>query len=426
MEDLDALVTRLREERGMSQNALAKAIHQDRSYLSKALRGLKPCAPALARSIDDALDAGGQVIQAASRREKSREEDQVAMTPGASLTGATRRDFAVLASCVASLLDVLRASSPDLPERIAIAPRVDSETVAGLEDVVLGYRRIYQSAGAATLLDPVCGALKLLTELAPAAGPHRDQIVSLIGQAGSLAGTMLMLDQGDYPSASRYLAIAARAAQQCGDQELMAIALAARAFHSAYSGKRADGAAYAREAVTLAASAGIHPRTAGWASAVESEMQATAGDAREFERALDTAAEHVTTPMPGRPWKGIGAFSLPKLAAYRGAGLMRLHRFREAQGVLSAALAELDPVQAKHRCTAHVDLADAYARDRQPDQAARHAMEALDIIAVTRHAQSMRRIGSIYEAIRPTRAAGTSELGTRLMAVRAASVGSGS
>jgi hypothetical protein len=302
------------------------------------------------------------------------------------------------------------------------SPRVDSQTVVGLESVMAGYRQIYQSAGAVTLLDPVCGALRLLTELASSAGQFRDQIVSLIGQAGSLAATMLMLDQGDYVSANRYLAISARAAQQCGDQELMAITLAARAFHSAYSSNRVDGVAYAREAVTLAASSGVHPQTVGWVSAVESEMQATAGNELLFERALDLAEGQVAAPIPDRQWKGIGAFGPAKLTAYRGAGLVRLGRYGEAQAILSAALGQLDPVQAKHRCTAHVDLADAFARDHKPDQAAHHATSALEIIEVTRHAESMRRVGVIYDAIRPSRAAGTPELGSRLIALRAASV----
>ena len=60
-----------------------------------------------------------------------------------------------------SLLHVMRSYSPDLPERVAHGSRVDSETAAGLENVMLGYRQIYQSAGAAALLDPVCGTLRL-------------------------------------------------------------------------------------------------------------------------------------------------------------------------------------------------------------------------------------------------------------------------
>jgi hypothetical protein len=50
----------------MSLRALAGAVHCDASYLSKALRGLKPCGPKLARDIDTALEAGGEIIQAAA------------------------------------------------------------------------------------------------------------------------------------------------------------------------------------------------------------------------------------------------------------------------------------------------------------------------------------------------------------------------
>ena len=53
----------------------------------------------------------------------------------------------LLAASAMSLLDVMRNYSPDLPERAASGTRVDSETAAGLENVMLGYRQIYQSAG---------------------------------------------------------------------------------------------------------------------------------------------------------------------------------------------------------------------------------------------------------------------------------------
>jgi transcriptional regulator with XRE-family HTH domain len=72
-----------------------------------------------------------------------------------------RRRFVLLAASAMSLLDVMRSYSSDLPERVAHGSRVDSETAAGLENVMLGYRQIYQSAGAAALLDPVCGTLRL-------------------------------------------------------------------------------------------------------------------------------------------------------------------------------------------------------------------------------------------------------------------------
>jgi hypothetical protein len=389
---------------------------------SKALRGLKPFGPRLARDIDDALAADGEIIREAAKIRTLKQPAQPhAGRQPVPESGLPRRDFVVLAMTVTSLLDLLRTASPDLPERIERGPQVDAETAAGLESVLRGYRQIYQSAPSLALLDPVCGALSLLADVAPKAGRHRDLIVSLIGQASSLAATMLMLDQGDYSSASRYLAVAARAAQQCGDSEVLSITMAAWAFHSAYGGDLAGGLGFAREASGLAA--GVHPRTRGWVAAVESEMHATAGDRAAWERAVDTAAGLVSGPMPDRPWKGIGAFTPAKLTAYRGAGLMRLHRYADAQRVLAEALDQLDPVQAKHRTTAHIDLADAFARDGKPDEAAAQAMLALDIIAVTGHAECLRRAGGIYETIRPTRTAAARELGSRILAVRAASVG---
>jgi tetratricopeptide (TPR) repeat protein len=67
MEVLYAVVERHRKARGMSLRGLAKAVPCDASYLSKALRGLKPCGPKLAKAIDDALAADGEIIQAAAR-----------------------------------------------------------------------------------------------------------------------------------------------------------------------------------------------------------------------------------------------------------------------------------------------------------------------------------------------------------------------
>jgi hypothetical protein len=65
MADLYVVVQRHMKARDMSLRALAKAVHHDPSYLSKALRGLKPLGPALARDIDRALGAEGEVTAAA-------------------------------------------------------------------------------------------------------------------------------------------------------------------------------------------------------------------------------------------------------------------------------------------------------------------------------------------------------------------------
>lgn len=335
--------------------------------------------------------------------------------------GLSRHDFLVLAATSASLLDMLgsRPAAAFPPGRA----RVDGETAVGLANVLHGYRQVYRSAGAASLIGPVCGTLSLLGEMAPAAGRYGNAVVSLIGQAACLAGVILMLDQRQFAPARPYLAVAARAAQQGGDDELMAITFACRAFHAAYGGDPADGLAFARQALEVAGKSGIHPRTHGWVAAVTSEMHATLGEDADCMRTLDAAADLLAASMPDEPWKGIGAFGEAKLAAYRGGDLMRLGRYRQAQAQLRIALDQLDPVLAKHRCTAHIDLAEAYAHDTDPapDESARHGISALDIIEFTRHADSLRRVGALHAMLRPRGTAAVRELGSRLLEVRAAS-----
>jgi hypothetical protein len=408
-----AVARRHRERAGIGVRKLARTVHRDPGYISKILSGQRPCDPALARSIDDALGAGGEIIAVvdAQPSQPAPKERIMIADPGA----APRRDFVVLAASVTSLLEVLRFASPGVRSTKGIP--VDEATVGALEQVMSSYRQMYQSVGARNLLEPVCGALGLLAGIAPSAGRHRDTVVSLIGQAASLAAGMLLLDQGDYPAASRYATLASRAAAQSGDREVAAITLAIRAFQGAYSGDPGAGVDFA--AAASDAAAGAHPRTRGWVSAVESEMHAIAGDEPEAMRALAAAETALAGPMPETPWKGIGAFTPAKLTAYRGSALMRLHRCGLAQAALLDALDQLDPVQAKHRCTAHVDLASAYARDGRPDQAASHASFALDIIDETGHTESLRRVAGVYTAVRRTGIPAARDLGSRLAETRA-------
>jgi transcriptional regulator with XRE-family HTH domain len=80
----------------------------------------------------------------------------------------SRQDFLRAAGAL-SLLDVLAGYSRAIPAPAA-GTRVDAEMASGLESIMLGYRQVYRSAGAASLLGPVCETLGLLTDLAPSAG----------------------------------------------------------------------------------------------------------------------------------------------------------------------------------------------------------------------------------------------------------------
>lgn len=67
LDDFPEVAGRWMDERGMSVRALARAVHNDPSYVSRVLRGIKPAGPDIARRIDEALGAGGEITAAVSR-----------------------------------------------------------------------------------------------------------------------------------------------------------------------------------------------------------------------------------------------------------------------------------------------------------------------------------------------------------------------
>ena len=387
--------------------------------------------PAQARHLDQPADsnAGGATeptsipFNAMANREWNREDAQL---PSGSFDATLdRRTFLALTGATAAALGAIGTFDGGIDGRLETCRdkgRVDAETCEGLADVMLSYRQVYRSASPGGLLAPVCGTLELLAELAPGSGRYRDTMVSLIGQAAALVGAILMFDLDDFAAAKQYLAIGAKAARQAADSELMAIVLACQAFRATYSGDPRAGTAFAQGALDVAAIE-IHPRSHGWVAAVASEMHATLGPGEKAPcmAALDIAAEQLARPMPEQPWAGIGAFDDGKLAAYRGGDLMRLGDHASAQAQLQAALDQLSPALAKHRCTAHIDLAEAYAYDNEPGHAASHAGSALEIISSTRHADSLRRVENIHTAIGSSGTAEARELGARLLEFKATS-----
>ena len=296
---------------------------------------------------------------------------------------------------------------------------IDSETIEALEQTTLGFRRAYRSAGALSLLGPSHGTLNLLTEMVPRSGKHQDRLVTAIGQMAALIGTMLSLDLGDFEAGQRYLSIAARAAQQAGNNDLLAFALGARAFNAAYGTDPRAGLDYADSALAVARR-GVSPITHGWLSAVASEMHATDQNEVACRRLVEDSATYLEIADPAEPWTGVGVFNKEKLAAYLGGDLMRLGRYGEAQGVLHQALTRLDPTLAKHRCTAYVDLAEAYAAEGKLDEAAHHAVKAIPIVTNTRHAASLRRIQRLYRRMSPGNSNATRRFGEKLVEMRAA------
>jgi hypothetical protein len=68
-----------------------------------------------------------------------------------------------------------------------------------------------------------------------------------------------------------------------------------------------------------------------------------------------------------------------------------------------------------------IDLACAYMLGGEIPEGARHATAALDIISVTRHADSLRRVTDLYRLAKPVQVRDVRELRSRLLEVTAGS-----
>jgi hypothetical protein len=194
MTDLHAVVQRHLERRGMSLRALAKAVHHDASYLSKVLRGLKPCGPKLASDIDAALTAGGEIRHAA-------------------------------------------AASSDLAEGVRVGSAGAADVMTWITATNASDDAIAELARGAEYLAEVHGRMPAAKVLAEVMGLHRAAYALLRGGRQRLAQTrellridsallaqacLLLGDLGKYEQARAYGSAALLCAQETGTDEGLA------------------------------------------------------------------------------------------------------------------------------------------------------------------------------------------------------------
>lgn len=159
MADFTDVVRRYMTDRGMSLRALARATPCDPSHLSRILNGKQPPSRQLAAALDAALDAGGEITQAAVKA-------------GAALRPATRRQAEQVQRPADDVhaRDVISAIGKVLHEVSADVPARDR---AGLERDIRRAWELRQSSEYAQL-----GSL-LTDLLRETASPHADPAASV-------------------------------------------------------------------------------------------------------------------------------------------------------------------------------------------------------------------------------------------------------
>ena len=226
----------------MSLRALARAVHHDPSYLSKVLRGLKPCGPRLARDVDAVLAAGGEIIQAASRRD--------APAP-------------LEAPVAPELVDYFRAQ-------------------------LAGHYTADMYLGPLHLIPTVQTQAELITRLAGAAdAPVRRGLLDTGAAYAALLG-WLYQDAGDLSASARWRDVTLSLAHRSGDAQLISYALTNKAMLALDQGDGRAVVDFARAA--LAGDRALSAKTQVLALQHQAHGHAMLGDRATADRLLDNAA----------------------------------------------------------------------------------------------------------------------------------------
>jgi hypothetical protein len=348
MADLTTVAGRLMEQRGMSLRALAKAVHHDPSYLSKALRGIKPCGPALARAIDDALDAGGEVVEAAS---------QPRPAPAA--------------------------------QEAPVAP----ELVSYFRDQLAGHYTADMYLGPRHLIPTVQTQADLITQLAAAAdAPVRQGLLDTGAAYAALLG-WLYQDAGDLTTSARWRDVTLSLAHRSGDPQLISYALTNKAMLALDQGDGRAVVDYARAG--QAGDRGLSPKARVLALQHEAHGHAMLGNRPAADRLLDSAETLASQVDDEHLWGNACRRTPHYVAVQRATCYGRTGRpqdARDAAGLWDQILGAMPGSARRDNAVFQARQAAALAVVPDPERAVAVAAQAATAVSATGSARLRREI----------------------------------
>lgn len=354
------VVKRYMDQRGIGTRALARVVHYDAGHVSKVVRGLKNCGPDLARRVDEALAADGEIISAAAR-------------------GAPEPAPAVYRAPVA----------PELAGYFA-------SQLAGhyMADRYLGPRR---------LIPVALSQYELLCDVAAEArGSLRADLWSIAAGYAALLG-WLYQDAGNLPASGRWHDVMIERAHRSQDINLVAFALHCKAM---LHGDMGDGAG-----VTDLAAAGLRqagslcpkPRVLLLQQAAHGIALSAGGDAAgECARLLDEAAVLAGTVDDEYPWGG--NCQQPRYIDVQRATISgRLGRTAEALALWDLVIPDIPASSRRDLGVYLARQAQALAAAGEPEQAVEVAREAVPLAAQTGSARMRAELAAVRGPMKPWR-----------------------
>jgi hypothetical protein len=199
-------------------------------------------------------------------------------------------------------------------------------------------------------------------------------LFSTAAEATLLAGWM-SYDSGHHGLAQRYFLQALRLAQDGGDRRLAGSILSAMSHQATFLGRYTHAATLAR-AARMGISKVATPTLMAQCHAMEARALARTGDVRACERALSEATRALDSRNHGDEPEWITYFDEAELAAETA------HCFRDvdhASRAVSHAENAMSGSHVRSDFFVSIVLAEAQLRAREPEEACRVALDALDL-----------------------------------------------
>lgn len=268
--------------------------------------------------------------------------------------------------------------------------------------VTRAHRRLYWTVTPSVLHPAVVAHATLGGQLLDAtAGRTRQTLAAALAESWLLAGRIEFFDLRERARASDTWVRALQAAGEADDSLLGAAILAHMAFIPGWAGQQAPATERMVAARTYARRGQATGAFVAWLDAVEAECATRCGDTRTALNLIahgETVVEDLgASPIP--EW--MDWFSAVRLAAFKGNTQLTAGHLPQARETLLHVLDMLPQDADKQRTVILGDLGAVEAAAGQPEEAARYALRALELLEVHWYATGLERVREVRVALGP-------------------------
>jgi transcriptional regulator with XRE-family HTH domain len=393
-EDFGQRLRRLRGTRSL--RGLATRTGWSKTHLADVETGRRRPTLELARTLDDALRAGGELV--AALPEECGRQPGVSPTLGETLRLwddlLRRRDF-VLATATATA----GLAGPTL----ALPVSGGSERLAAHRELHAALGRLDNLVGAPAVHDQVVAhhrAVMAWYNATPPGGERR-RIADLAATTAGLVG-FTHFDLGNYRAAAHAYREAADLAAEAGDISSIANHIGQMSRVASETGRHDYALTFANAALH-AAGTRAHPAVRSWLHAVRSRHHAACGDHRAAHRDLDAAWALLSSADDGATPVYIAYLTEGELSKWTAHTRNHLGEGAQAVTAVADARAQWRGALVRGSAEVHVAAARAHLATGDVDQAVAGLTQAATVARATGSARNLASVTGVRAELSPYR-----------------------